>query len=106
MGHADNNTPEAIPLAALLGADMEINPTTKGLVLAADLIIGVDATSQQEYVVYGKAALKRIAETGQAEDLHVLRVAIDDQTEDLDKLCGLIMALKGRYDFGRDLENR
>ena len=102
----ESGTPDLIPLKAFLGQDMEINPATKDLVLQADLILGVDNASGQEYVVYGKAKLKRIAETDQAEDVRVLRVGIDASTEDLDKLCGLVMALRGRFDYGTDWETR
>jgi len=103
---SNHDSPEPLPLEAFFGEDMRINPVTAGLVQEADLIIGVDIMTRQEYVIYGKATLKRIAETGQAEDLRILYVAIDAQTEDLDKLCGLVMALRGRFDFGRDWEDR
>ncbi len=101
-----DNPAEPIPLEAFFGEHDRTNPVTADLVRQADVIIGVDVMSHQEYVIFGKPALKRISETGQPEDLHVLRVAIDAATEDIDKLCGLVMALRGRYDFGSDWEER
>jgi hypothetical protein len=91
---------------AFFSKDAVINPVTKQLVLDADLIIGLDTTTGQEYVVYGKAALKRISTSGQPEDIRLLHVAIDAQTDDLDRLCGLVMALRGRFDYGKDWEDR
>ena len=102
----DGEMADPIPLEAFFGEDVQVNPVTKDLVLQADVILGVDVMSGQEYVVYGKAALRRIAETGQGEDLRILRVALDEATDDLDKLCGLVMALRGRFDYGKDWEDR
>ncbi len=103
---ADEGTPEPIPLEAFWGENDRVNPAARGLILQADLILGVDIMSRQEYVVYGKATLKRIAETGQGQDLRVLRVGIDAAGDDLDRLCGLVMFLRGRFDYGKDWESR
>jgi hypothetical protein len=105
-GGGTDDMPDLIPLAAFCGADMQVNTGTRGLVLEADVIVGVDVVTGQEYVVYGKAALKRIADTGQAEDLGILRVGIDASADELDRLCGLVMFLRGRFDYGQDWENR
>jgi hypothetical protein len=106
MPPQDSHIPDPIPLEAFFGENDRVNPVSRDLVLQADLVIGVDVMTGQEYVVYGKAALKRISESGEGEDLGVLRVAIDDATEDLDKLCGLVMLLRGRFDYGKDWESR
>jgi hypothetical protein len=106
MEPKDNDISEPIPLEAFFGENDQVNPASRDLVLQSDLVIGVDFMTRQEYVVYGKAALKRISESGEGEDLRVLRVAIDGETEDLDKLCGLVMLLRGRFDYGKDWESR
>lgn len=60
----DSGLSDAIPLDAFFGEGLQPNPVTQDLVLQADLIVGIDVMTRQEYVVYGKAALKRIADTG------------------------------------------
>ena len=104
MGNPDDSDmADPIPLEAFFGEDMQVNPVTKDLLLQADVILGLDVMSQREYVIFGKARLKRIADTGQGEDLRILRVSLDEATDDLDKLCGLVMLLRGRFDYGKDL---
>jgi hypothetical protein len=102
----DSHVPDPLPLEAFFGENDQVNPAARDLIVQADLVIGVDIMTGQEYVVYGKATLKRISESGQAEDVRILRIALDAQTEDLDKLCGLVMLLRGRFDYGKDWESR
>ena len=106
MDAPNGDMAEPIPLEAFFGREVQVNPVTKDLILQADVILGIDVMIGQEYVVFGKPALQRIAETGRGEDLRILRVGIDEATDDLDKLCGLVMLLRGRFDYGKDWEDR
>lgn len=106
MSQPDDANADPVPLEALLGPNMQIHPTARGLVLHADVIVGQDTASGREYVIYGKPALKRIVETGEGEDLRILRIRLDASGEDLDRLCGLVMFLRGRFDYGRDWDTR
>jgi hypothetical protein len=64
-----------------------------------DIVTGIDRMRQCEFLVYGRDALKRIIETGKTEALEVMRVELDQETDDLERLCALMMVVKGRCDY-------
>jgi hypothetical protein len=65
----------------------------------ADVIIAHDTMTTDEFVVFGTAALEAIVESGEDSELVVLKVEIDQETDDLEKLCGLVMITKGSCDL-------
>jgi hypothetical protein len=69
------------------------------LINAADVIIGVSRADGHEFLMYGKDALERAARTGQEEPGNVLRVEMDQETDDLERLVVLIEILKGHCDY-------
>lgn len=52
--------------------------------------------------MYGLDTLKRIAKGSRSERLQVVRIGIDAETEDLEKLIALVTVVKGRCDYGAE----
>jgi hypothetical protein len=95
---------EAIPLEAFFGDGYEPNRATATdfpqLLRDADIIIGVDVMSKNEFVVFGRRLLEEIAGGQQGKFCKILRIAIDHETEELEKLCALVTVTKGYNDYG------
>jgi hypothetical protein len=77
--------------------DADFHPAD--LVNAADVILGVSREDGHEFLVYGKDFLERIVRTGKEESGTLLRVELDPETDDVEKLVALITRLKGRHDL-------
>jgi hypothetical protein len=94
------NTP-AIPIHALLADDLGPNlaPDSRPLLLSADLVFGRDVTSGREFLVYGRPFLERIVRTGRSRPARVVRIELDQNTDELEVLCTVIEALRGRCDY-------
>ncbi|MBI2808701.1 MAG: hypothetical protein HYX68_27245 [Planctomycetes bacterium] len=97
--------PNRVPIDALFdesgtgcNRDADFDPTD--LINSADVILGVSREDGHEFLMYGKEVLARIARTGMEESANVLRVEMDQETDDLERLAGLITMLKGRHDYG------
>jgi hypothetical protein len=91
-----------VPIHALFGAHgMEPNPDAdpEPMLQSADLITGVDIMSGQEFLVYGRRTLERIADGTAGDPVHVLRVGLDQDTDELEKLVVLVESVKGRHDY-------
>ena len=65
----------------------------------ADVIFGVDVNSQREFLVYGRSALKRIIRSGQEILLRVVRVELDQETDELEYLLAALHVLRGHHDY-------
>jgi hypothetical protein len=63
---------------------------TGDLLAEADVIIAVDASSNEEEVVYGRHEWELASETGHEEDLVVLRVELEMEEGDLEWLVETI----------------
>lgn len=68
----------------------------------AQLIIGIDVMSQQQFLVYGRKILEEILKTGVARKLPTLFVALDQETDELEKLVALVQVVKGYDDYQAD----
>jgi hypothetical protein len=65
----------------------------------ADVIVAVDGATQQEFLIFGRETLQRIVDRGSAEARHVMHVGVDRESDDVERLCALVKAVKGRCDF-------
>ena len=95
----DNNI---IPLEALFAADsFDPNPECdpREMLHVADVVLGVDVMSQREFLVFGKKALERIVTTGVTEELAVVKIGVDQETDELEKLLALMTVVKGNHDY-------
>jgi hypothetical protein len=86
-----------IPINALFGEGMAPNLSADydQFILAADVVFGVDVMSEREFLVFGRKALRDVLESDQLKGLKVFRVALDQDTEELEKLFALIRELRG-----------
>jgi len=90
------------PIEALFSSEgMNPNPDidANGLMSEADVIFGVDVMTCNRFLVYGRDALKRIARIGLSEDLAVVVIELDQESEELEKLIALVEVLKGKHDY-------
>ncbi len=91
-----------IPLEAIFAADsLSPNPECdpRPMLGKADVILGVDVMSGHEFLVYGRRALEEIVATGQSRKLAVVRIGIDQETDELEKLLALVSVMKGGFDY-------
>ncbi len=96
---ADKDHP--IPIAALFdkstGPNLSKDPRRS--LADARVIIGVDVMSQRKFVVYGRKVLEEIAKGGAEQRIPVIYVAIDQETDELERLIALVTVLKGHHDY-------
>ena len=89
--------PRIVPIDWLLGAappDMARDPRDE--LSDAEVIVAVDWTTQQEVLVFGRQTLQQIVDSGSTEARHVMRVGIERNSDDLEKLRDLVKTVKGR----------
>jgi hypothetical protein len=96
--------PDVIPIHALFAAD-GINPNPehadeiRQALHDAEVIFGVDVMSQHEFLVYGRHVPQQVLDTGQERDVHVLRIGLDMETDELERLVALVRVVKGHDDY-------
>jgi hypothetical protein len=66
----------------------------------AEVILGVDVKSGAQFVVYGREALRGVAGGGVKKALRVLRVELDQDTQELELLCAMVTVVKGQHEYG------
>jgi hypothetical protein len=90
-----------IPIAALFGESTEPNLSKdpRRALAHAQVIFGVDVMSQREFLVYGRKVLEQIVKSGKAQTLSVIYVALDQETDELEKLLALVNVVKGHDDY-------
>src|SRR4051794_20883002 len=89
-----------VPIAALFDNEgPRPNPACadegREVLRGADVIFGVDVMSQEQFVVYGRAALEGVVSSGVPGPQVVLRVELDQETEELERLIALVRVVKG-----------
>ncbi|MEX2217054.1 MAG: hypothetical protein WD768_23280 [Phycisphaeraceae bacterium] len=91
-----------ISIDALFGEGLEPNLSAANdprlQLRLADLIFAVDIMSEENMLVYGHEWLEQITSSNESSTAAVLRVAIDKDTDDLEKLIALIQVVKGESD--------
>jgi hypothetical protein len=94
--------PAAVPIRALFDeAGLRPNPAPdrRPTLHGAEVILGVDVVSGNQFLVYGREALRRDARGGVGKALRVLRVGLDQETQELELLCALVQLVKGRHEY-------
>ena len=70
----------------------------KGEIRAADVVMGIDpGTGEENGLYYGAAALGRIVRRDTPEEVRVLKVPVDPDTDDVEVLCAMVQAVKGAH---------
>ena len=65
----------------------------------ADAILGVDLVSREQFIIFGRKALRRLVRGGAGRGARVLRIALRLDSEELPHLLALVMVYKGRHDY-------
>jgi len=95
--------PAAVPIHAFFAAGtLAPNPERPELrpaLMRADVIIGVDVMSEREFLVYGRQVLRAVRRARKPRELIVMRIAIDQETDELEMLTAMVELLRGRHDY-------
>lgn len=81
------------------GRGPNISSDPRPLLNGADVILGVDRMSGREFLVFGADALRNVTKTGQSKWLKVLRIELDQETDDLERVLALMTVVKGKHDY-------
>jgi hypothetical protein len=66
----------------------------------ADVVLGKDWMTGNEFLVFGRDFLKGVIESGLTKTAAVLRIGLDQESEELERLLALMLVVKGRHDYG------
>ncbi len=76
-----------------------IRPDRRVAIARADVIIGVDAATQNEFTVFGTPALEESVRLGKQVAMRTLRIGISESKGELEKLVALVRAIKRGQDY-------
>jgi hypothetical protein len=65
----------------------------------AEVIFGVDVMTRDQFLLYGRPTLKRISEGGESRSVKVMRIELDQDSDDLERILALMEVVKGRHDY-------
>jgi len=95
----------SFPIDAFLAAD-GINPNVqpefdaRRLILAADVILGMDVMTRNTFIVIGREFLKEIADGARDSQLSlILKIELDEQTDELARLVSLVESIRGGHEY-------
>jgi hypothetical protein len=72
-----------------------LTATARAALVEADVIIGVDTASQREFTVFGTPALESTMTIEQLSAMRVVRVTLDANNKELERLIALVRGVKG-----------
>ncbi len=72
---------------------------TREAIAKADVIIGVDTTTQREFTVFGCPSLESTTSLKRPSAMRTVRVTIDCRAGQLEMLLELVRAVKGHADL-------
>jgi hypothetical protein len=81
-----------IPIDALVPT---LTAEARAALLEADVIIAVDTASQREFTVFGTPALESTGSLRRISAMRIVRVALDCNAKELEKLMALVRTVKG-----------
>ena len=97
-----HNKPRSISIDALFdesGTGPNLSADPRQELHAADLVFGVDRMSGREFLLYGADALRDVIKTGESKSLYVIRIELDQETNDLERVLALMTVVKGKHDY-------
>lgn len=83
---------ETIPIEELVGV---LSPQARTALVEADVVIGVDKSSQRQFTVFGTPPLESTVNLKKLSAMRVLRVSLDCDNEGLERLMALVRRVKG-----------
>ncbi len=81
------------------GTGPNLSADPRPLLNAADVVFGVDRMSGRQFLVYGADALRHVIQTGKPRRFLVVRIELDQETDDLERLVALMEVVKGPHDY-------
>lgn len=97
-----SDMPRVVPIHALLnaaGTGPNLSADPRPDLHASEVIIGVDMMTGHEFVAFGRRTLEQIVCSGQARPVRIMRVGIDQETDELERLLAIVQAVKGSDDY-------
>jgi hypothetical protein len=90
-----------LPIDALFDDKYGPNQDIKAreLIRSADVIFGIDVMTRNEFLLYGRKKLRKIAKTGKAKNLACMAIELDQDSDELEKMVALIKAVFGVVDY-------
>ncbi len=55
--------------------------------------------SDREFLLFGADALRDVIKTGESRLLNVIRIELDQETDDLERVIALMIVVKGTHDY-------
>ena len=101
---------KAFSIHALLAADgagPNVQPEfdARRLVEAADVILGMDVMTRGTFIVYGREFLGELSDGRRDPQIAaIVKVELDQDSDELDHLLALVESIKGRHEFRRSAE--
>ncbi|MCA9070870.1 MAG: hypothetical protein KDA84_18200, partial [Planctomycetaceae bacterium] len=96
------NVPE-IPIRDLMDEGCQPNlktvPDPRVMLHQAHIILGVDTATNGEFLVYGKQFLRRAIRRNPTSKAKILKVALDQATQEFEQLVSLVKFVKGYHDY-------
>jgi hypothetical protein len=82
--------------------DRENKPVLDGLpwLRQAQLIQGRDVKTGNVFLLHGLALLQRIARTRRRENVVILAIELDQESDDLERATAMVAMVKGRSEYG------
>jgi hypothetical protein len=93
-----------IPIHALFAADGinpndDVEPHPRDLMTNAEVVVAVDVMSGRESLLFGRRILERVVAGSLDRDPVVLKVELDMETDDLERMTALTRVMKGHDDY-------
>lgn len=94
----------SLPLAAFIGpwdgeGPLHVNPKAVPALRDADIVFGRHVRNGHEFIVFGREALKKIAESREEERHQLLVIEVDAESDSMKALLALVIAVKGYHDY-------
>ncbi len=89
-----------VPFHALVdeaGTGFNTDADSQSMLDAAEVVIAHDVMTDYETIIYGRERFQTGADQGIT--LSVLTVALDIETDELDRLIAMVEGVKGRHDY-------
>jgi hypothetical protein len=86
---------EAMDVVSFEELSPEVTAEARAAVVAADVVLGVDRQSQCEFTVFGMPSLESTVIMNRPSAMRILRVSLDSDKGELDKLLHIVRSVKG-----------
>lgn len=95
---------DIIPIRSLLDEEQGASAGTdyRRMLARAEVILGIDVARQREFTVFGTPAMEETIRIGKQQALRTVRIELDAESDELEKLVALVRSVKGRYGYSGD----